>query len=165
MTDIIKLAREAGMNDGYSLNDAKLRRFAELATAPLRAENEAAQSAVKTLEQLGYTYHGGELWKPPLGKAPDFSLIDSLRAENEALRKEIAEIPIRSFCAPAYATHDMANMGRNDPMYANALELINTHQRFSISLVQRILRISYNRAAFMVDHAKEDAARAKEQTP
>jgi cell division protein FtsB len=58
----------------------------------LQAENEAAQSAVKTLEQLGYTYHGGELCKPPLGKAPDFSLIDSLRAENEALQQKVCDL-------------------------------------------------------------------------
>jgi DNA segregation ATPase FtsK/SpoIIIE-like protein len=88
-----------------------------------------------------------------------------LQAENEALRKEIADIPLRSFCAPAYATLDTANIGRNDPMYADALELIEKHQKCSVSLIQRHLRISYNRASFMVDHAKEDAARAKEQTP
>src|SRR5262245_11717549 len=29
-------------------------------------------AAIRTLENLGYTYHGGELWKPPLGEAPDF---------------------------------------------------------------------------------------------
>lgn len=28
----------------------------------------AAGAAIKTLEALGYTYHGGEQWKPPLGK-------------------------------------------------------------------------------------------------
>lgn len=51
----------------------------------IKLAREAEQSAVKTLEQLGYTYHGGELWKPPLGKAPDFNLIDSLRADAERL--------------------------------------------------------------------------------
>lgn len=25
------------------------------------------QAALRTLDGLGYTYHGGELWKPPLG--------------------------------------------------------------------------------------------------
>lgn len=25
-------------------------------------------AAARTLELLGYTYHGGELWKPPLGQ-------------------------------------------------------------------------------------------------
>jgi hypothetical protein len=29
-------------------------------------------AAVKTLKHLGYTYHGAELWKPPLGKVPKF---------------------------------------------------------------------------------------------
>ncbi len=98
MTDIIKLAKEAGFQiatglngkhwphcEGYDL-EAELERFAELVAAPLKAENEAAQSAVKTLEQLGYTYHGGELWKPPLGKAPDFNLIDLYRADAERYR-------------------------------------------------------------------------------
>ena len=27
-------------------------------------------AAVRTLERMGYTYHDGELWKPPLGAAP-----------------------------------------------------------------------------------------------
>lgn len=26
------------------------------------------QAALRTLDGLGYTYHGGELWKPPLGR-------------------------------------------------------------------------------------------------
>lgn len=30
-------------------------------------------SAVKTLEQMKYTYHGGEMWKPPIGKPPFFT--------------------------------------------------------------------------------------------
>lgn len=29
-------------------------------------------SAIKTLDKLGYTYHGGELWKPPIGDTPEF---------------------------------------------------------------------------------------------
>nr|WP_294974926.1 hypothetical protein [uncultured Pseudomonas sp.] len=54
----------------------------------LIAENERMQSAGKTLEHIGYTDNGGELWKPPLGTKPDFDLIDELRAENDALRKD-----------------------------------------------------------------------------
>lgn len=30
-------------------------------------------SAIKTLDKLGYTYHGGELWKPPIGEVPKFA--------------------------------------------------------------------------------------------
>lgn len=29
-----------------------------------------ALAAIQTLEMSGYTYHGGELWKPPVGKRP-----------------------------------------------------------------------------------------------
>lgn len=32
------------------------------------AERPAQQAAIKTLKALGYTYHGAELWKPPLSK-------------------------------------------------------------------------------------------------
>jgi hypothetical protein len=38
-----------------------------LYTSPTAKERSAA---MKTLEHLGYTYHGGEHWKPPLGAAP-----------------------------------------------------------------------------------------------
>lgn len=29
-------------------------------------------AAFNTLKRLGYTYHGGEEWKPPLGQPPDY---------------------------------------------------------------------------------------------
>lgn len=35
----------------------------------LEGKNEAA---IKTLERLGYTYHGGEQWKPPVGRVPEW---------------------------------------------------------------------------------------------
>lgn len=41
------------------------------------AQQPAAQAAVRTLEQKGYTYHGGELWKPPIGKPPRFITEDA----------------------------------------------------------------------------------------
>lgn len=56
----------------------------------LIAESARLRSAAKTLERLGYRDNGGELWKPPLGQKPDFSLMDQLKAENEALREEVA---------------------------------------------------------------------------
>jgi hypothetical protein len=40
-------------------------------------------AAIKTLEHLGYTYHGGELWKPPLGK-PRPSLPDEITDNSES---------------------------------------------------------------------------------
>lgn len=58
----------------------------------LIAENERLQSAARTLDRLCYTDNGGELWKPPLGQKPDFSLMDQLKAENEALRKSLVDL-------------------------------------------------------------------------
>jgi hypothetical protein len=49
-------------------------------------------AAQKTLERMGYTYHGGEQWKPPLGQAPDFALVDRLKARLEAAEELIAAI-------------------------------------------------------------------------
>lgn len=54
----------------------------------LLAENERLQSAARTLGHLRYTDNGAEIWKPPLGEKPDFRLVDQLKAENEALRKD-----------------------------------------------------------------------------
>jgi hypothetical protein len=42
-----------------------------------------ALSAIETLKRLGYTYHGGELWKPPLGK-PRPSLPDAITDNSES---------------------------------------------------------------------------------
>lgn len=33
---------------------------------------DALIAALATLKHLGYTYHGGEQWKPPLGSPPKF---------------------------------------------------------------------------------------------
>jgi hypothetical protein len=55
-------------------------------------------AAGKTLEQLGYTWQGGELWKPPLGANPEplLARIDQLQAEVGALRKDAEWIPIET---------------------------------------------------------------------
>lgn len=44
------------------------------------AHGESA-AAIATLKGLGYTHHGGQLWKPPVGQAPRFALIDDLCAQ------------------------------------------------------------------------------------
>jgi hypothetical protein len=51
-----------------------------------------AQSAFRTLEHLGYTNHGGEYWKPPIGKAPKALAPLTFRQIAEATN-EFAEIP------------------------------------------------------------------------
>lgn len=64
-----------------------------LYAAPVISEQPAYKAAIATLEHLGYTYHGGEMWKPPLGPAPNFSLIDQLHAEIDALKEQLGSYP------------------------------------------------------------------------
>ena len=80
--------------DGYWYGDV-YGYTAEQMQAVIAAEREkrgfikdvqSAFAAVATLKSLGYTYHGGEQWKPPLGKKPDFDLIAALRTELATLR-------------------------------------------------------------------------------
>jgi chromosome segregation ATPase len=48
-----------------------------LAIADLYLAGRRVNSAVATLQRLGYTDCGGQLWKPPLGKKPDFGQVGS----------------------------------------------------------------------------------------
>lgn len=41
--------------------------------------------------------------------------------------------------------------GDNDPLMDEAIALVIKHRRASISLVQRYLRIGYNRASYMME--------------
>lgn len=36
------------------------------------AATQQQEAAVATLEAMGYTYNGGQQWKPPMGEAPDY---------------------------------------------------------------------------------------------
>jgi hypothetical protein len=42
---------------------------------------DAAQAATRTLERMGYSYHGAELWKPPIGPRPAW--VDAADGEPE----------------------------------------------------------------------------------
>lgn len=48
---------------------------------------DKAEVAVKTLENKGYTYHGGEQWKPPIGENPD--LVDYWKNRAEIFEKAL----------------------------------------------------------------------------
>lgn len=56
----------------------------------LAQQAPAQAAAVRTLEQAGYTYHGGELWKPPIGKAPRF-ITEDTAAQAVGLTQEAIE--------------------------------------------------------------------------
>jgi len=49
-----------------------------------------AEKAEKSLTAYGYKDLGGELWKPPIGKRPDFEAIDDLRNRIEAAEAKVA---------------------------------------------------------------------------
>lgn len=44
-----------------------------LAVADLYIAGRRVNSAVATLQRLGYTDNGGQLWRPPLGRVPSFA--------------------------------------------------------------------------------------------
>lgn len=47
------------------------------------------ESAERTLNQLGYTNQGGELWKPPIGKPVNFGLVEQLQIKMNQLINDI----------------------------------------------------------------------------
>lgn len=52
-------------------SDATMAAFQKLKAETCERLEDSA--AVKTLQSLGYTNEGGELWKPPLGQVPKFT--------------------------------------------------------------------------------------------
>lgn len=56
----------------------------------LLSSQSSEQAAVRTLEQRGYTYHGGELWKPPLGSSSSTVANMSLPSSREAYEQWIS---------------------------------------------------------------------------
>ena len=52
----------------------------------------------------------------------------------------------------------------SDPMYDQAVEIVLKHRRASISLVQRHLRIGYNRAARLLEQMENSGLVSKMQS-
>lgn len=49
-------------------------------------------AAVATLESMKYTWNGGVRWKPPLGKKPDFDLLDQKQADFDQLAQDYYKV-------------------------------------------------------------------------
>jgi hypothetical protein len=49
-------------------------------------------AAIHTLESMGYTYKGGELWKPPLRGPLDFNLLDKQKREIIELKARLYDL-------------------------------------------------------------------------
>ncbi|RZL33308.1 MAG: hypothetical protein EOP35_18215, partial [Rubrivivax sp.] len=80
-----------------------------------------------------------------LGGEHDFADLAKVAAEHNA---RSPHAPAAAPAAPVGAYHPDAE---TDPMYAQALQIVQQNRRASISLVQRHLRIGYNRAARLLD--------------
>jgi hypothetical protein len=64
---------------------------APAATRAMESKFWTRESAAEdTLKRLGYEWRGGELWAPPVGKRPDFNLIDKLVIERDAAQVRAA---------------------------------------------------------------------------
>lgn len=95
-TAVDRLADMLKGDDGQAWDEARKalpQLHAELSIA--EALPDGASQAVETLRRLGYTYHGGELWKPPLGVPrflpdPGSDVEASIRALREARAAEPA---------------------------------------------------------------------------
>lgn len=61
------------------------------------------RAAAATLEKLGYTYHGGELWKPPLGKPPHWVLQPYQRAVMTMVDATTPPVPEDDLPLPEWA--------------------------------------------------------------
>ena len=57
--------------------------------------------------------------------------------------------------AAAMPASSAGGSGENDPMYDQAVGIVLQHRRASISLVQRHLRIGYNRAARLLEQMEK----------
>lgn len=80
---------------GYVYSSTEMAwRAVKALSAELVEALEKTESAKRTLESLGYRDNGGELWRPPIGPKPNFSLMDSYLqriAELESFRTAYME--------------------------------------------------------------------------
>ena len=60
---------------------------------------------------------------------------------------------------------ETSNLGENDPLMGEAVELVKKHRRASISLVQRYLRIGYIRASLMLEAMEKQGLVRVNPTP
>ncbi|WP_426237402.1 hypothetical protein [Pseudomonas sp. TWP3-2] len=84
----------------------------------------AAMAAIKTLEAKGYTYTGAEQWKPPLGAAPDFNLIDELRTDRERFKDELVSARGMLSTVAGCATHECEDCQEHAALHVAAIDAL-----------------------------------------
>lgn len=123
--------RKEGDLGSYGMNSHKfVRDFKVITLADLKPKRTKGSTAMATLKNLGYTWNGGELWKPPLGKEPDY--IKPVKVEYEKVDKnaeggkywecarDFAEMPTNSLVArtnpPECSVMSWMNIKDNDEL-------------------------------------------------
>lgn len=109
---------------------------------------EPSGTEVATLAE--YLADDIEIVLEPANEELDFSADDGIWA------RSVSRMPERKDQVPPDSDGPsdsdlLAGMEGDDPMYLQAVEVVTTHKKASISLVQRHLRIGYNRAARLLE--------------
>lgn len=114
--EVVAIARVIATGGPHDTVDRVLCELEELppvGTKLFAGYDAAGISAVATLKGMGYTYGGGMLWRPPLGQAPRFDMLDALHvklARRDALLSDIR----KSTAGPAHR-EQISMLLANDP--------------------------------------------------
>lgn len=83
-----------------------------------------SEAAISTLNNMGYTYNGGALWRPPLGKAPVFE--EDLRPFDLEAAKRGEAVVTRSGQSVRFLTHVPEISGCNVMVYVEGSDSIDS---------------------------------------
>ena len=111
---------------------------------------ETAEGAIKSALTLAKELPGGS-------RSADLLLVAAIEIMEPSPRPAKGHEPVREqrvvleLSGQAPGTVPAGDGSATDPLYDQAVGVVRTHQRASISLVQRHLRIGYNRAARLIN--------------
>lgn len=111
---------------------------------------ETAEGAIKSALTLAKELPGGS-------QSADLLLVAAVEIMEPSPRPATGHEPVRelrpvlSLNGEAAGAVPPGDGSASDPLYDQAVTVVRTHQRASVSLVQRHLRIGYNRAARLIE--------------
>ncbi|MGK5049907.1 DNA translocase FtsK [Janthinobacterium sp. GB4P2] len=111
---------------------------------------ETAEGAIKSALTLAKELPGGS-------QSADLLLVAAVEIMEPSPRPAAGDAPVRQqrpalqLNGEAVGAVLLGDGSASDPLYDQAVEVVRTQQRASISLVQRHLRIGYNRAARLIE--------------
>jgi hypothetical protein len=120
------------------------------------AHQQAA--AVKTLQRLGYTYHGAELWKPPLGKPPAYI------AAQEQAGQMVSDEQIFDLAKQHFGGAGHGLIWDTDPEYA-LLGAMPKDARWTQSSVSAEKTLAFARALLSASPVQLEGAAPKGEAP